>query len=985
MQIKNQHTSNFLKQSKPILFLLLITLLGGCDACNNSKKGETLSFRIIRTNPTANKIDVSLDHSIAIVFSQELDSNTVTDENIQISNDTRQLQAQISYQNKTIIMTSLGLYPNTRHTVLIKQAVTNIDGTPLNADYEFSFTTGETNADGTKPLPADFRPLGKNGRFYAFNRIVEYMIIGGQYNSSANNLTYIDPLEFNPVVEDTEPATEEILHESTETDFGSDYRKIAVAGNLDDDPQEEVVIINWPIAGGPGTLSIADTGDAFVTEKSNFDLSLDGADGLAIYHYDVAVADIDADGYDEILVTGGREDEFELGWNNPSYSPPGKLWIIEDKSNGLGLIQSIDILGLPSNYHHPPNYGLNKIHVAAENLDHDPDLEIALLYNRTPILGDFDPNEYAFLPGVITFDDFSTDFSMISEESIFYNFNQTCYSELNDLMVTYETEIELILKNMDGDENNIAEIVVGQMEYCTFDEDTGVFPAVEAHSESRYNLQIFKLIGDPVCLSYKFDTEFDLFAYPPEEEPDGLRPKPAFVLNTLDVDGDKEFEILMQNRLLRCQSGHNCGYSALLIDRGLLLPPYDTSKVSHLFSTASNVTAGDVDGDLKDEIIVFGDDGFGNNTIRAFDAENNLEEIDLRYSAGGVALENQILVPANVDTDSTLVEFAADYSSSTGVSNSREIFWGDNMILAVLAAPPCEDNIGQNTDACTTGLATSTGSAHTAGASLSVRVGGLIGFELEVQGAFIAGVTLAKIEGEVTAQIEATGSYSLTNSIEKSITDYAGHKEDLVIFSVTPYDRFIYKIASHPSASVLGKHMVVDLPGTPKILAASREYYNAHNSDQVDIDDTIFTHIPGDISTYPNLTGKTEILNQSSTSDWGSIGPEIVNQGNGAHEIELSTSTSHTFGVETSLSVDKAGKVCTVAVCLGYMEGFTAAVMYEFEISNGIAFISSVGAIDADNYAANQYQYGMFAYRQTLADQNNDVTQNFFVVNYWVE
>ncbi|MCP4449084.1 MAG: hypothetical protein GY811_27675 [Myxococcales bacterium] len=61
----------------------------------------------------------------------------------------------------------------------------------------------------------------------------------------------------------------------------------------------------------------------------------------------------------------------------------------------------------------------------------------------------------------------------------------------------------------------------------------------------------------------------------------------------------------------------------------------------------------------------------------------------------------------------------------------------------------------------------------------------------------------------------------------------------MVVFHTTPYDRFTYGVVSHPDGEVLGKPVTVDVPQRPKVLAVTREYYNANNGEQIDVDTNI--------------------------------------------------------------------------------------------------------------------------------------------------
>ncbi|MCP4449083.1 MAG: hypothetical protein GY811_27670 [Myxococcales bacterium] len=136
---------------------------------------------------------------------------------------------------------------------------------------------------------------------------------------------------------------------------------------------------------------------------------------------------------------------------------------------------------------------------------------------------------------------------------------------------------------------------------------------------------------------------------------------------------------------------------------------------------------------------------------------NHFEIIDTQAPFPGTYDVEAILVPVNVDHDSVVVRYGADVPApdpevppkmgepGPTVYEEHTVYFADNRLIAVVAAPPCAEGIGQNTDACSTGFGTSVGGSVTTGMTVATRAGILIGIEEEVQAGFVfATVTVQK-------------------------------------------------------------------------------------------------------------------------------------------------------------------------------------------------------------------------------------------------
>jgi hypothetical protein len=214
-----------------------------------------------------------------------------------------------------------------------------------------------------------------------------------------------------------------------------------------------------------------------------------------------------------------------------------------------------------------------------------------------------------------------------------------------------------------------------------------------------------------------------------------------------------------------------------------------------------------------------------------------------------------------------------------------------------------------------------------------------------------------------------------------------------------------YTVASHPNPALVGTKMTIKIPQTPKLISLTLDYYNA-NTSGIKISRDLVQHTPYDLSSYPTKADVAKILATTSVtlgdgSTVGTIitpfgpamGPFLVGQGSGTKSAQVSVSNDFTMSQSITLNVDASAKAIAGGFKAGVTGGFSIGGFFDYSFSTSTTFSGTVGAIPADAYAANQYSWGIFAYRQILCDPYTGAIdpaaakpmQNFTVVNYWVE
>jgi len=240
--------------------------------------------------------------------------------------------------------------------------------------------------------------------------------------------------------------------------------------------------------------------------------------------------------------------------------------------------------------------------------------------------------------------------------------------------------------------------------------------------------------------------------------------------------------------------------------------------------------------------------------------------------------------------------------------------------------------------------------------------------------------------------------------LSKSQTFSTGPGEDGVVFTSIPMDRYLYKIFlnSTDGAGEIGDEVEIRLPRSPDIRIVERGYYNANITDDAEpIDERVFQHLSGDISSYPTESQKdviieTErsILEDARTDRYLEtvaprfsvvdalqglqVGPVLVGQGGGSTELSLEYSESKETSNALAVGFSTEWKFmlgAAISLEVGIETGRTLSVSH----GNSTLYSGSVDSIDEDFYADNVYGFGLFTYLQSLGDREIEV------INYWVE
>jgi hypothetical protein len=129
--------------------------------------GTTLNPMVLSTDPIDKATDVVLNKVIVANFNMPMDQTTLNSNSFTIKQGTTVIAGSVSYEGTaTYFKPNVSLQANTVYTATITTEVKNIQGTALNSNYIWTFTTGATTAPtivSTDPLDnAKATPINKS-------------------------------------------------------------------------------------------------------------------------------------------------------------------------------------------------------------------------------------------------------------------------------------------------------------------------------------------------------------------------------------------------------------------------------------------------------------------------------------------------------------------------------------------------------------------------------------------------------------------------------------------------------------------------------------------------------------------------------------------------------------------------------------------------------------------------------------------------------
>lgn len=472
-------------------------------------------------------------------------------------------------------------------------------------------------------------------------------------------------------------------------------------------------------------------------------------------------------------------------------------------------------------------------------------------------------------------------------------------------------------------------------------------------------------------------------------------------VNTLDIDADGVAEIQANLRVFEDFRG-GAFDEAYAIDP-VVLAGSNGFGGGILSTSSSAMEIADIDGNGRDEIILFAQHrsevvvwGLEGPTLESaqFGELTRIDTATYNFQAR----VNPIIVPANTDTDGVTLKYSeAEY----------KLVFTEPVVIAALAAAPCMEGIGQNTEACVTAYGQTQGQTGGGEATVTVTASTFVSFEAK------APLTEIGVEGRETLTASASFSAGKTYSLEETVEYTTGPLEDTVVFTTLPIDQYEYTVVMHPDPSKIGQKLVVSLPRTPITLQVERNFYNKSVAPgSTLVDEKVFLHGVGDLDSYPTEADADALIQTGGLAHIGPLGELVdaagkelgplaekllgrglktskaisVGQGSGqtSTEIVFTDATDYKAGAEVGYEAELAvtGGGLGVSGAVGGSLGGSLGAALSWGSSNSTVYRGTIGSIGEASFADNVYSVGLFTY---IYNYGNPNAPQFEVVSYWVD
>lgn len=763
-------------------------------------------------------------------------------------------------------------------------------------------------------LPEDYGPLG---RTFEVEKLSELVLLGFSPSGSTSPISV-----FDMKLDETAPGTPPSLVTSLSADDAPWAKeqvpfktppassRAATRADVDGDGREELVFV-WFEGSQLFSLVMEDEEAGFARTESFL-----AKDPEPILDVTLAAGDLDGDGDDELLLV---------------YSVPllTKLKVVERIDGGLKVVA-----GSKKLFEAEFSDSLLLAEIETGNLDYDASEEVALVIN-----------EYA-APGAtagieclgsrwFVLDDASSDLAQLDKGVLVARDDQN--------VVRQALVADLALGDLDSD--GIDELVLGGLwqpgGFCHGDY------VVKAFDDAAHGLDP---MGGKVFGNEAGDE--------PGDTTSGCEIEVYWAhVGIADLEADAAGEIHVNEQVF-----YDFESAAPWTPRAQIANWFTMDFVQS--TSESTMATGDFTGDARQDIALYAQDRgevavWG---IEAVDPDQDLVKLRTQPvpKTGGLQSPNPVLLPVNPDSDTTVLQLV-----------EHRFLMTEPIVMAVLAAAPGEEGIGQNTEACTTEYGEATSSSTGSEWDISVSSGFIIGGEFKAWGnGFEIKGKLQKHHGLI---------WDSTYTVTTSIAYETGPLEDTVVCLVTPYDHYTYKVLADADPAAVGQLIHVSLPREPISLQVERSYYNdSIGSDEMKIDSSVLSHTPGVRQSYMSAADKDAKL-----AAWGGFetGPASVGQGTGSTTLGIAVSQETGSAIYLGASYELEVEVDVAGIKLGGTVGWSAGHTWSRSVGEETTYAGTVGSIDAEHFVDERYEFGLFVYTQVEPEKD----QAFDVVNFWVE
>lgn len=467
-----------------------------------------------------------------------------------------------------------------------------------------------------------------------------------------------------------------------------------------------------------------------------------------------------------------------------------------------------------------------------------------------------------------------------------------------------------------------------------------------------------------------------------------------------DLNGDGQDEIVSTLRDIDGDNGYRaCRFSHFALNNDAAPKPFGTAT-STVISSGSDATPRsrcamavlDNDRDNKDEVFLGRLDP--GDPYRSTKLHNKLwrHEIDARPYAQEVgnstktfyAIKSRSLPMEHFDRYQTRPEplslVGGDFDGDSLVvryTGNKWLSLPKPMVMFVAAAPPNQGNISHNFADTGTTITLIDSSSTSEGTGISVTTG----------------VTLSVDTPTFFDVLSYSASVSLKNALTQTETNtkiltretsFSGPPDaDKVVFQGTLFMSYEYQIVGSSDPTLIGTRVTIDEPVSTQTWQWPLDLFNATVGAAHRIGPDIIDHTPGDVASYMRESDKNALQNSTGFLQTGvvSLNPSGGTKGGGYTSQSIETTEEWVRDVETTWSVEYALGVTVAGVGLTASQSLDNTGIYSLSLSKGIRYEGKVGEVlSLDEYKDYRFDWGMF-----IRQVEHDDGSKFLVIDYWVE
>lgn len=324
------------------------------------------------------------------------------------------------------------------------------------------------------------------------------------------------------------------------------------------------------------------------------------------------------------------------------------------------------------------------------------------------------------------------------------------------------------------------------------------------------------------------------------------------------------------------------------------------------------------------------------------------------YQQSGLSFR-PVIAPGDFDADG----FTLRYTGNHGLEVS------DPIPLVLLTAAPTKAGISQNQSNTSTSYYTGVSSEVEVGVSTGTAWSTSVGSSVEDPTGLFSASSKVTVEETLTK----TQTVSSMTSFVQGFT--GAYDSDTIVFQATLYQTFEYEILSTPDGSMVGDLLTLAIPSSANAYKWTVDYYNVHVPLDFQIDSTLLPHTIGDPASYRGLSELQPLLD--SYVSWRAPGSTPVGQGNGTNYFQISLATESATQEQRDQTVGVEAE-WTAGASVGASYSATNSDLYTISAGASTIYDALVGDIsDLADYEDWSFEFGLAVYQPgRLANAANE-------------